>query len=315
MKFKKVAKKILFPLLKLKYFIRNKLALKQIDKLIDMNEISLIHTNVNRDDFGALLSKKYHIPHIMHLREFGDSDYKLLYLRKKYITFLNNNTDRFIAISNVIKENFVKKGIDKNKIKVIYNGVQLNEKAKTNTDKNLNILFLGGIQESKGQLELIEALNLIPAEIRKNINVSFYGEANKDYKKMLLNKIENYNLQNIKFHSFIDNIDIIMKDYNVGIMCSKSEAFGRVIVEYMTNKLITIVPNTGACPEIVTKNSSFIYKHNDYQDLADIIIKIYNMPLEERNKISQNGYERSKEFSDIKNAENIMKLYDEILEK
>ena len=41
-----------------------------------MSKIDIIHTNVNRDDFGILLSQKYHKPHIQHIREFQDQDYK-----------------------------------------------------------------------------------------------------------------------------------------------------------------------------------------------------------------------------------------------
>lgn len=307
---KKIIKKILLPYLKISHSVLNNLALKKINKLINMDEISLIHTNVNRDDFGILLSKKYNIPHIMHLREFGDIDYKLLYLRKDYIDFVSQNTKYFIAISNVIKEHFIKKGFDKDKIKVIYNGVKINPNPKPDKNKNLNILFLGGIQESKGQLELIEALNLIPKEIP--VKVDFYGMKNYEYKKLLINKIKEYHLKNIYFNSYINDVNSIMHNYNIGIMCSRKEAFGRVIVEYMTNKLITIVPNKGACVEIVSKDSGFIYEYGNYNNLACILTKIYNMDLKDRQKIIDNGYKRAKYFSVENNAKNIMKLYESI---
>ncbi len=312
-KFKRVIKKILLPILKVQYIVCNKLALKKIDKIINMQEVSIIHTNVNRDDFGALLSQKYHIPHIWHLREFGDSDYKCYFFRKNYIDFMNRNTNYFIAISNVIKDSFVKRGLEKDKIKVIYNGVKTRDNPKPNKDKKLNILFMGGIQESKGQLELIEALNFLSKEVQKNIKVDFYGTCVLDYKNLLLNKIKEYHLENICFHDYITNIDDIMSNYNVGIMCSRSEAFGRVIVEYMTNKLITIVPNTGACPEIITKDTGFIYQYHDYKNLSNILTKIYNMSLTDRKKIIDKGYERSKCFSSENNAKNIMKLYEDVL--
>lgn len=311
-KFRKIIKKILFPFLKIRYIFYNKLALNKIDSLINMKEISLIHTNVNRDDFGALLSKKYNIPHIWHLREFGDVDYKCYCFRKNYIDFMNNNTDYFIAISNIIKNNFLKKGLDEQKIKVIYNGVKINVNPKPNNSKNLNILFLGGIQESKGQIELIEALNIIPLNIQKKIKVDFYGNSASDYKNLLLKKIKDYNLTNIFFHDYIDNVYDIMSNYNVGIMCSKCEAFGLVIVEYMINKLITIVPDTGSSQEIVTKDAGFIYHRGDYSDLANIIIKIFNMKLQDRKKIINNGYKRAINFSVLNNTKNIINLYQEL---
>ena len=314
-KLKKIMKKVLFPALKIRYILCNKIALYKIDKKINMKEIALIHTNINRDDFGAMLSQKYHIPHIMHLREFGDIDFNCFYFKKNYIEYLNQHTNYFIAISNVIKSHFINRGLDESKMKMIYNGVKQNPKAKLkNTDK-LNILFLGAIRKNKGQLEIIEALNLVPQNIREKITLDFYGGSDASYKALLLEKIRKYNLQNVRLNDYLNDVEQIMDKYNVGIMCSKSEAFGRVIVEYMTNKLITIVPNQGACKEIVTDNSGFIYEYGNYQSLADILIKIYNMSIEEKNQMENNAHERAKDFSDENNAKNIMKLYEEVLQE
>ncbi len=310
-----IIKKILFPLLKLQYIIYNQLALRKIDSLIDMKEISLIHSNVNRDDFGILLSKKYNILHIMHLREFGNMDYKLLRFRKNHIKYMNENTNYFIAISKTIRDYFVSQGLTENKIKLIYNGVHLQENIKKSFySNNLKIIFMGGIQESKGQIELINALNLLTKNIKDKIIVDFYGKGTKSYILYLKKIIKKYKLEkNITFNDYDINIDKKIQNYDIGIMCSKSEAFGRVIVEYMTNKLITIVPDTGSAPEIVTNDSGFIYNYGNYKDLANIITKIYNMTDKEKIKIVENGYKRSKQFSDVNNAKNIMLLYEECL--
>ena len=129
-----------------------------------------------------------------------------------------------------------------------------------------------------------------------------------------MNKINNYNIKNIKFNNYKSDIQNIIKDYDVGIMCSKSEAFGLVTVEYMSNKLITIVPDKGACPEIMEKECGFMYKYGDYQNLANIIEKIYNMETKEKKQISDNAYKRALNFSSKSNVENVMKLYKQILE-
>ena len=97
-------------------------------------------------------------------------------------------------------------------------------------------------------------------------------------------------------------------------MCSKSEAFGRVTVEYMANKLITIASNTGASPEIIMKNTGFLYKQGNYRNLANIIKKIYYMDNDEKNKIINNAYNLVKDnFSDVCNAKNVYNLYLKIL--
>ena len=62
---------------------------------------------------------------------------------------------------------------------------------------------MGGIQESKGQHELIEALHLLPKEILENIKVDFYGSSIPNYKKELQNKIEKVDENVNKLNQFI----------------------------------------------------------------------------------------------------------------
>ena len=299
-----------------KIFVYNTIALKKINKLIDMEEIDLIHTNVNRDDFGAMLSKKYDKPHIWHLREFGNTDYKCIFLKKNHIDFMKDRTNCFIAISNSIRDYFIQKGIDETKIKTIYNGVAVkNDFEKENSTDKLKILFMGGIQESKGQLQLVEALHLIPKDIIQNIIVDFYGSGINNYIDLLKKKIKEYNLENnVKINGYRTDIENIIKEYNVGVMCSRTEAFGRVTVEYMANKLITIASDTGANPEIIKEKTGFLYKYGNYQDLANIILKIYNMDEKEKSEIANLAFNRAKEnFSVEQNTFNILKLYNDIL--
>ena len=52
------------------YYIRLKKALAKAEKELDFDSIDLIHTNVNRNDFGAILAKRHHIPHVWHIREY-----------------------------------------------------------------------------------------------------------------------------------------------------------------------------------------------------------------------------------------------------
>lgn len=314
-KIKKIIKKFLFPIFKLRNIILNKAALNKIDNLIDMNEIDIIHTNVNRDNFGAILSKKYNIPHVWHLREFGDIDYKCLYYNKNYINYMNQNTDYFISVSNAIRNNFIIKGLDINKIYTIYDGIsKFSDYDKKFSKNQLKILFMGGIQESKGQIQLIEALHLLSSDVLKNIKVDFYGNGSLEYIKKLKEKINEYKLNSVfKFNGYSNNLNKEIKKYDIGIMCSKCEAFGMVTIEYMANKLITIVSNTGASPEIVTSKSGFIYEYNNYQSLANIIKKIYYMDEITKKEISNNAFERSKYFSEEKTIENILKLYKKII--
>lgn len=54
----------------LRYILGNIIALRQVKKYVNMNDIDIIHTNISAIDFGCLLAKKYKKKHVMHLREF-----------------------------------------------------------------------------------------------------------------------------------------------------------------------------------------------------------------------------------------------------
>jgi hypothetical protein len=65
----------------IQYRVTLKRSIKRLEKELDLKSFDLIHTNSSRVDFGCYLSKKYHIPHVMHLREFGEEDFNCWCLR------------------------------------------------------------------------------------------------------------------------------------------------------------------------------------------------------------------------------------------
>ena len=318
---RKVVKTLLFPYYYIDYKISNYFAIKKAENKIDFSQIDMIHTNVNRNDIGAILARKYCKRHIWHIREFGKEDYDCYSLRRNYIKFMNENTDLFIAISNAVSQSWTSKGLDINKIKVIYNGVDTNRfksniKSHSNQkNENIKIIMSGAITPSKGQIQAIKALSLIPVEIRKIIKLDLYGTAAKEYFNYLKKYIKKLDLcENITFKGYKINIEEVMPNYDIGLVCSKSEGFGRVTIEYMLSNVCVVASNTGANPELVKDGENgLIYTLNDSEDLANKIVKLINVKgmMEEFKK---KGYDYALNgFSKEKNAESIYNEYKKIL--
>lgn len=138
----------------LRYKIGNILALNIIRKNIDMNTIDMIHTNISGIDLGILLGKKYCIPNIMHIREYGEgeSNFRVKSYRRRYVEFLNKKVTKFVCISNTVTNFWIAKGIDEDKIVKIYDGLYLdNIKAdnKHNKHNKLKFIMLGSIHPRK----------------------------------------------------------------------------------------------------------------------------------------------------------------------
>lgn len=315
----KMLRKILIPILKLRHKILLYTAEKKLLKNMDIKSIDIIHTNMLRDDFGGRIARKYEKKHVVHLREFNGLDYKCYSLvRFNTIEYMNSYTTKFIAISNAIKDYYIKLGLPENKINVIYNGINIDSiKYKSKKDYNnkepLKIVFSGGIIESKGQKKVLEAYNKLPLEIKNKFIIDIYGKGNVEYLKSIREFIDKNKLNNIHIYDYVDNIYEVLSQYDIGIMCSKAEAFGRVTIEYMLTGLITVVPDTGANLEIVDdKINGYIFEYNNMESLTKLLEYISNN-INSMDNIVKNAKEKVlKNFTYEINAKKIMELYNRI---
>lgn len=301
-------------------YIKGGLTQKKIDKLgIDFDSIDLIHSNTNRVDIGVYISKKYNIPHIWHLREMDEGTKNMHYYLRDWAEYMNNGADRFIAITEVVKESWSNHGIKSDKIKVIYNGIDpqsiISKKNGLFNEDKIKIVAVGRIERAKGQLQLIEAMCNLDTEIQKKFRIDFIGESYKDYKQLLIDKIKSNKFQaEVEFVGYCKNVGERLQNYDIGITCSAAEAFGRTTVEYMMTGLLTVASNTGANEELIDNNvTGLIYDYNSVQSLTDVLMDIYKNS-EKYIKIAENGKKASLEkFNSSLNAKGVYELYCDLL--
>lgn len=303
----------------IQYYLSIPSSLRYLEKHIDFNSIDLIHTNSARNDLGCYISKKYGIKHVMHIREFGQEDFDCVIYKEDYYNFLNKYTDRFIAISDAVSEAWIAKGIEKDKVCVIYNGIDISDlRKKTSYDiynNYLKLVIVGGVCEAKGQLQCIEALNLLPLEIKNRVSLDIIGWGDPLYIMEIKKRINNYNLKNVCLLGAREDIHLILKDYDVALMCSKSEGFGRVTAEYMFAGIGIIASDRGANRELIDDGiNGLIYKYNDNQDLAEKIEFLYldRAKIREYGKLAQQKAFDS--FTIQRNADKIIQIYKSVVD-
>jgi glycosyltransferase involved in cell wall biosynthesis len=149
------------------------------------------------------------------------------------------------------------------------------------TKNKFTCAIVGRIVKNKGQEDAILAVS----ELKKqgiDIDLWIVGEGDYNYKKYLKKLIRKHNIEtNIKFLGRILPPFEIVKKADVCLMCSKSEAFGRVTIEYMKLGKPVIASNSGANPELIKEEfNGFLYKTGDFKDLAEKIKYFYNNPEE-----------------------------------
>lgn len=285
-------------------------------KYPELKNIDLIHTNLNRIDIGGYLAQKYDIPHVCHLRELRRGHSSIIPYCHRVEQKMASYTDTFIAISEITRKNWISAGLPHEKIKKIYNGIVLPppQNITKKTFDKLKIVCVGRLEENKGQEQIIKALHLLPSNVKNKTEIIFVGEAYHEYQKHLNKLCTKYNIQHqVTFHGYTNNVSEILSKCNIGIMCSKGEAFGRVTIEYMAHGLLTIASNTGANTEIITDlKNGLIYEHNNIDSLAQKLLFAYNNPIICQH-IILDGIESSHTFSQQQNAKNIYAVYQQIL--
>ena len=232
------------------------------------------------------------------------------------ISFLHNQASKVIAVSNGVREDLVRKGLRREKTKVIYDPAYPNlaidelhyEQGKKKWFKQdcLKICAVGHLKEAKNYPNLIEAIGILKNEKKINCQVIIAGEGSERNKIEVL--IHQKQLTNeISLVGSISNPLSLIKESDLLVLSSKYEGFGMVIVEALSLGKTIVSTDCPSGPSEVIGDSEFGYlcKVNDPSDLAEKIDYASKNNIDPEKLIT-----RSKDFT----LEKIGPLYEEILD-
>lgn len=299
----------------IKFYIKslyNKYIKRKIEKELKNEKIDVIHINGLDNPIGAEIANKLKIPYVWHIRQFLETDLNKKVFREKYLYKLVNKSSSIIAISKDVKNKF--EPIFKKEMDLVYNGVPtekyLIKNPKRFQDKVIKLFLAGRISSQKGQMEAIKAIELLKQKGINNLTLTLVGTAEtKEYLQKVENYINSHNLNNIiTILEHHNDLLELRKVHDIGLICSKREAFGRVTVENMLANMLVIGANSGGTAEIINnKENGLLYEAGNYQSLADCIEYSINNK-EEMKKIIKNGY------NDAINKYSISRVVDQIIE-
>lgn len=288
---------------------------------VNIKSIDIIHTNSSRSDIGFYLSMLYHKPHLVHLREFGDKDYEVYPLNPIWVSIYNKYATKFICVSKAVQKHWEHKHLKADKMTLVYDGIDASKiEPSPLADKRkekLRIVMSGGLLETKGQHLAIRALEYIPPHIRCNIHIDFIGWYSEYYINVLKELAAEKNVKEcISFLGSRSDVLSLLKNYQIGLMCSRSEGFGLVTAEYMFAGLGVIASDAGACPELIQNGKTGLtFKSEDFKSLAEAVMYYYN----HRDKLCQHATaaraDALKRFTASLNADTIYNIYDNLVRK
>ncbi|MGF1996372.1 glycosyltransferase family 4 protein [Enterococcus casseliflavus] len=291
------------------YFYRMKY--NKISEDIIGENFDLVYTNTSTIDLGVYVAKKMHIPHFWHIREFGKEDFNFTYLVTRKYREKAFEYSRLICISNALKKKFEK--IFPNKeIDVVYNGFEITNFTKQDhsidINRNVNICICGQVSIAKGQHLLIDAVSRLISK-GYHINLFLIGDVDYTYLKKYCEGFEQFPW--LKIMGYINNVTNFRKKMDIEVVCSRSEAFGRVLLEAMLIGLPTIGTSKGAIGELIEDNENgLIFNEDNYFELEKRIEDLISDPLL-YSKISKNAHTFSKQFTIEKTFNNIKAIFEQ----
>ena len=172
--------------------------------------------------------------------------------------------------------------------------------------------MIGSLQPTKGQEQAIKLMARIKAD-GLPYSLDLIGDGSRQYTKQLKELINSFGLESsINLLGYRTDVFELLPNYDIGLMCSRSEAFGLVTAEYMMAGLAVLASDSGANKEIVRDGiDGYLYSYGNITDMKQKIFKII-----EENLGGVTTYRYAMfYFSEVVNAENIYKIYKNVVKR
>ena len=298
------------------------LAIFKLIKVLKTNKFDIIHIHGSTALTLFALTNFFHKtpPGLFHKKtSFKIKDKP--FTRYKYN---HPNLKKIVCVSSFAKQISLQAITDKNKLKVVYDGIKIPNQIEQHEIQirniyNLNseIKIIGHIGNHIKAKDLDTLINTVDETInkRKEKNICFVqiGKHSKLTENHML-KVQELKLEkHLKFMGQIDNAAALINQFDCFLMTSKSEGIPLVIFESFFNKVPVVSTNAGGIGEIIiNKVNGYISNIGDYQNLANQIITLVNSP-----KLSDEFTERSFQklipnFTIQTMAKNMLNVYNEI---
>lgn len=241
----------------------------------------LIVSNTSASVIGLNVATELHLPHVWHIREFGDLDwdyYPDYGMRRRRMYILQSA--QVVCVSKAVAEHIGRQcGITDKRIVVLYDSIasrdELTARAQyvsvTPNSGSFVFAIMGFVKYSKGQFDAVSALRRIVAQ-GGDPRLIVAGQGATD-------ELQEY----AQAEGVADRVDVLghvsdlSKLYRMadcGLMCSAAEGFGRVTAEFMSWGKPVIGRNSGGTPEIIEDNVNGLLYDGTVDDLASKMLQV-----------------------------------------
>lgn len=258
---------------------RKEYVLKIVGDTVWETAISQGDTILNIDDF-----QKDNIttnPHLLVLKD----------RRKKYLS----KATSVITPSNYLARLVGEWGIDRERIKIILNGIELekfrNDVSKAHDGSHLNIAFVGRLTSWKGVETILLAIKSVD-------DVTLHVIGSGPERAMLANITSQLDIKDkVMFHGKVssDKVHELIKTCDALVLVSSYEGLSHTLLEACASGVPCITSDRGGNPEVIIDNyNGFVIPYGNPAALAAAIEKLRDISL--GNKLATGARESASRF-------------------
>ncbi|MBB5335924.1 glycosyltransferase family 4 protein [Pectinatus brassicae] len=221
--------------------------------------------------------------HIEHNTE------KYTILRRYLTKYLDKYTTKYICVSQTVAEHLKKQYINKNKVSVIYNGIEIKKFSEV-PKKTHDIFTIGMVArfaKQKDHLTLIKAVEYLIKNHNETVNLILMGTGKT--KSKCENYVNKHDLNNNVFFTTGKFTDLIPQ-IDTFVLSTHYEGQGLVACEAMASKCPVLFTDISVARELITDNyNGLLFPPEDYKSLAHCLLQIKHKKIDVDFLIN-NGY-------------------------
>ncbi len=235
---------------------------------------------------GALAARMTGLPHVWSIHEFEYGAHGLVFHLGEPLSLrlVDRLSSRCIACSEVVARRY-EAYLDARKVKVIYPSVTLRDGNSSlpppspGRRARMRCVMVGALTEGKRQEDAIRA---VAALLRTGIDTELVlvGDGDPRYEAYLRRLVQEHGLdERVVLVGYVDNPLPVMQTATALLVCSSSEAFGRVTVEAMLLAKPVIGTRRGGTLELIHEGvNGLLYTPGDVHELVQRIRFLHDHP-------------------------------------
>ncbi len=284
---------------------------KRLRDLLKEEGFQILHCHGARANFvAALLRRYYRIPSLTTLHSDYRLDFQGNFYKNLVFTPLNawalRKFDYYIAVSDSFKEMLIERGFPKERIFVVYNGIDFQSPLELTERESFLRRFeleippgskiagtVGRLHPVKGHQVLLEGARLV---LQHEPDTHFIIAGDGEEKSKLLSRRDALGLQgNVHFVGYVHNPDELINILDVNLLTSFSESFPLVLLEGARLRKPTLSSAVGGIKLLVREGETgLLFQAGDSRHFATQLLRMLQNE-EMAQQLGENLYQHARQ--------------------